>query len=238
MAKQSGLGVRLYAAGYDLSGDANALNNMGYSQAMLDVTSLQDSAMARIAGLSDGTVTVNGWFEATGDHAAWTSNSGKLPSADQVVVVGFGTALGDACLGMKAKQASYNVTRAPGSAIATVAEYQSTAGQQLDFGVLLTTGPKQTDASATNSTSVDQTSGTSAGAVGYIEAMSIGSGSATVKIQSSTNNTVWSDLITFIAVTGQTSERVAVTGTVNRYVRVISTGTFTNLVFVVGFARL
>jgi hypothetical protein len=238
MAKQSGLGVRLYAAGYDLSGDANALNNMGYSQTMLDVTSLQDSAMARIAGLSDGTVTVNGWFEKTGDHAAWTSNSGKLPSADQVVVVGFGTALGDACLGMKAKQASYNVTRAPGNAIATVAEYQSTAGQQLDFGVLLTTGPKQTDASATDSTSVDQTAGTSAGAVGYIEAMSIGSGSATVKIQSSTNNTVWSDLITFTAVTGQTSERVAVTGTVNRYVRVISTGTFTNLVFVVGFARL
>jgi len=238
MAKQSGLGVRLYAAGYDLSGDANALNNMGYSQAMLDVTSLQDSAMSRIAGLSDGTLSVNGWFEATSDHAVWTSNSGKLPSAEQVVVVGFGTALGDACIGMNAKQASYNVTRAPGAAIATVAEYQSTAGQQLDFGVLLTTGPKQTDASATDSTSVDQGAGTSAGAVGYIEAMSIGSGSATVKIQSSTNNTVWSDLITFTAVTAQTSERLAVTGTVNRYVRVITSGTFTNLVFVVGFARL
>jgi len=238
MAKQSGLGVRLYAAGYDLSGDANALNNMGYSQAMLDVTSLQDSAMSRIAGLSDGTLSVNGWFEATSNHAVWTSNSGNLPSADQVVVVGFGTALGDACIGMNAKQASYNVTRAPGAAIATVAEYQSTAGQQLDFGVLLTTGPKQTDASATDSTSVDQGAGTSAGAVGYIEAMSIGSGSATVKIQSSTNNTVWSDLITFTAVTAQTSERLAVTGTVNRYVRVITSGTFTNLVFVVGFARL
>jgi len=238
MAKQSGLGVRLYAAGYDLSGDANALNNMGYSQAMLDVTALNNDAVARIAGLSDGTVSVNGWFEQSSDHAVWTSNSGKLPTADQIVVVGFGTALGDACLGMKAKQASYNVTRAPGSAIATVAEYQGTAGQQLDFGVLLTTGPKQTDASATNSTSVDQTAGTSAGAVGYLQAVSIGSGTATVKIQSSTNNSVWSDLITFTAVTAQTSERVAVTGTVNRYVRVITSGTFTNLVFVVGFARL
>ena len=115
---------------------------------------------------------------------------------------------------------------------------QSTAGQQLDFGVLLTTGPKQTDASATNSTSVDQTAGSSAGAVGYLQAVSIGSGTATVKIQSSTNNSTWSDLITFTAVTAQTSERVAVTGTVNRYVRVITTGTFTNLVFVAGFARL
>lgn len=238
MAKTSGLGVRLYAAGYDLSGDANALSGMGYSQTLLDVTALQDSAASRIAGLSDGKVTVNGWFDSTTSHAAWASNSGKLPSADQVVIVGLGTALGDECIGIKAKQANYNVTRAPGSAIATVAEYQSTAGQQLDFGVLLTTGPKQTDASAADSTSVDQTSGTSAGGVGYLEAISIGSGTATVKIQSSTNNSTWSDLITFTAVTAKTSERVAVTGTVNRYVRVITSGTFTNLVFVVGFARL
>lgn len=238
MAKQSGIGVRLFVAGYDLSGDINAISTAGYTQALLDVTTLSNDAVARIAGLSDGAVSVNGWFEQTSDHAVWTSNSGKLPTADQLVIVGLGTALGDACIGMKAKQATYGVTRAPGSAIATVAEFQSSEAQQLDFGVLLTTGPKQTDASATSSTGVDQTAGTSAGAVGYLQAVSIGSGTAAVKVQSSTNNSTWSDLISFSSVTAQTSERVAVTGTVNRYVRVATTGTFSNLVFVVGFARL
>ena len=238
MAKQSGLNVRLYAAGYDLSGDANALSNAGYSQAMLDVTSLQDAAAARITGLSDGGLTVNAWFEAASDHAAWTSNSGTLPSADQVVIVGLGTALGDPCIGLAAKQAAYNVTRAPGSALATVAEYQGTSGQQTDFGVLLTTGPKQTDASATNSTGVDNSASSAGGAVGYVQAMSLGSGTAVVKVQHSTNNSVWTDLITFASITALTSERAAVTGTINRYVRIQSSGTFTNLVFVAGLARL
>ena len=40
MAKVSGLGVRLYAAGYDLSADVNVVDAIGYTQNMLDVTTL------------------------------------------------------------------------------------------------------------------------------------------------------------------------------------------------------
>ena len=71
MAKVNGLGVRLYAAGYDLSGDVNVVDGMGYTQQMLDVTTLDVAATARIAGLSDDALTVNGWFEAASDHAAY-----------------------------------------------------------------------------------------------------------------------------------------------------------------------
>ena len=84
MAKTSGLGVRLYAAGYDLNTDVNAISGIGSSQELLDVTSLSKSAMERIIGVGDANVSVNGYFDsATGrSHAAWTSNSNKIPTAD------------------------------------------------------------------------------------------------------------------------------------------------------------
>lgn len=72
------------------------------------------------------------------------------------------------------------------------------------------------------------------GAAAYLHAFSIGSGSATVKVQDSADRIAWADVpgLAFTAVTGPTSQRVA-TGTtenVKRYVRVYVTGTFTNLV--------
>ena len=96
MSKTSGLGVRLYAGGYDVNADVSALQALGYEQQLLQVPNFEKSAMERIAGIGDGRMTVNGWFNAAGAHAAWASNSGKLPTADVVVVAGFGTALGDA----------------------------------------------------------------------------------------------------------------------------------------------
>jgi formate/nitrite transporter FocA (FNT family) len=63
--------------------------------------------------------------------------------------------------------------------------------------------------------------------------MSIGSGTATVKIQTSTNRTAWTDLITFTNVTAAGSEykrTVSHTATVSRYLRCYVTNTFTSLV--------
>jgi hypothetical protein len=74
---------------------------------------------------------------------------------------------------------------------------------------------------------------------------SIGSGTATIKIQESSDDgagDAFADITggSFTAVTGRTAERIAsssATLTVERYVRVVTTGVFTNLVFAVGFNR-
>ena len=50
MAKTSGLGVRIYANGYDLNTDVNALSGIGSTQTLLDVTPLSKSAAERIIG--------------------------------------------------------------------------------------------------------------------------------------------------------------------------------------------
>ena len=240
MAKVNGLGVRLYAAGYDLSGDVNVVDSIGYTQQLLDVTTLDKEATARIAGLSDSALTVNGWFEQTGDHAAYTSNTGKLPTADQIVFTQMGTALGDPFAGMTAKEATYVVTRASGAALATTATYSSTAGEQAEWGVTLTAS-KTTNASAASGTGVDNAASSANGCVAYLEAMSLVSGTCVVKVQHSTDNVTFTDLITFTSVTTANApfaQRSTASGTINRYLRVNTSGTFSTIVFVAGVARL
>ena len=65
----------------------------------------------------------------------------------------------------------------------------------------------------------------------------LSSGSPTVKIEDSANNSDWADLITFSTSSAASAERKTVTGTVNRYVRCTLTGTFSNLAFAVILVR-
>ena len=242
MAKQSGLGVRLYASGYDLNTDVSALSGVGSSQELLDVTALENPARARIPGLGDASISVNGFFDnaAGRSHALYSSNSGALPTTDQNVVISMGTSRGDPACGFAAKQATYTIDRAPGNAVATSVSYEAADGYGLSWGVLLTDGPKQTDTSATNSASVDNGSSTAAGAVAVLEVETLTGTSATVVVQDSSDDAVWTDLLTFTAATDRTSEIVRVTGTstVDRYLRVTTSGTFTVCTFVLTVARL
>lgn len=235
MAKTNGLGVRIYANGYDLNTDVNALSGVGTNQALLDTTALANAATARTIGLRDSTLTVNGWFDnATGfSHDAFSAISG-----DAEVIMTMGTSRGDSACGMVADQSSYNIDRSQGSAIATTVEFSTSDGEGLNWGVVLTDGPEQTDSSATNSASVDNSTSSSNGGIALISVESIGSGTATVKVQDSSDDAVWADLASFTAVTGRTSEAVSVSGSIDRYLRVQTTGTFTDISFVVQMTRL
>lgn len=83
---------------------------------------------------------------------------------------------------------------------------------------------------------IDRGSGSASnfGAAAYLHAFSIGSGSATVKVQDSADRIAWADVpgLAFSAVTGPVVERVVTgpTENIRRYVQVEVTGTFTNLV--------
>jgi len=235
MAKTNGLGVRIYANGHDLNTDVNAISGIGQTQTLLDVTPLAKSAMERIVGLRDAIVSVNGYFDNAAD---FSHDAFKSISADSEVIVTDGTSRGDHACGMVADQGSYGINRGEGSAITTTVEFSTSNGKGLNWGVVLTDGPDQTDASAANSAAVDNTSSTSAGAIGVVSIESVASGTADIKVQHSTDDITYADLLTFTGATGRTSESISATGTVNRYVRVASTGTFTDLVFVMQFARL
>tara|TARA_R110000824_G_scaffold55425_4_gene152692 strand:- start:1896 stop:2603 length:708 start_codon:yes stop_codon:yes gene_type:complete len=235
MAKTNGLGVRIYANGYDLNTDVNALSGIGTNQALLETTSLSKTATERIIGLQDSTLSVNGWFD---NAAGMAHDAFKSIAGDSEVIMTMGTSRGDAACGMVADQSSYNIDRSQGSAIATTVEFSTSDGNGLNWGVVLTDGPEQTDSSAANSASVDNAASTSNGARAVISVESIASGSAVIKIQESADNAAWADMMTFSTVSARTSEATSMTGTVPRYLRVQTSGTFTNLVFVVQIARL
>jgi len=231
MAVQNGLNVRLYVMGFDLSGSANAIDSMGYSQALLDTTPLNKEAQTRMVGLNDGTLSVNSYFDtgATGNHALYSSNSGKLPTADQVVLVPMGSAVGDPAIGISGKQAEYNVSRSDGSVITQSIGYSGN-GMGGEFGVMLT-AHDDTHSSATNGTSVDNGASSANGAVGYIQIFALASGTVVAKIQHSADNSTFADLISFTstaAASAPTAYRATATGTINRYTRVITSGTFSN----------
>ena len=93
--------------------------------------------------------------------------------------------------------------------------------------------------SDTNGTAVDNAAGTTNGGTGVVHVTAFSGFSGGVfKVQHSTDNSSWSDLITFTTVAGKTSERVTVSGTVNRYLRFFTDVTGTGSVTVQGsFAR-
>ena len=240
MAKISGLDVRLYTEGYDLSGDANALDGLGYTEELQEIPVLNLSGMQRQGGRTDGHVSVNAWFDNASNqqHDAWLASS-KLPTGDRLVMIPLALTIGDGVAMLRAKQASYNVSNQAGSALAASAEFQAN-DFGLEFGITLTAG-KVTDASATNHTSVDGSASSSAGGIGQVQVFSLGSGTVVPIIQDSADNSSFAAItgLTFTGAAARAAERLATssTATIRRYVRFASTGTFTNAVLAVGFQR-
>jgi hypothetical protein len=242
MAIQTGLNTRLYVEGYDLSGDANSLDGAGYTQTLLDITALNTEAITRTTGLVQGTISFNGFFNnATGQsHPVLSSNSGKLPADDQIVLIPLGADVGDPFAGLVSKEANYNVSRSQDSAITLNASYAS-EGIGTEFGEMLT-AHDDTHSSAGSGTVLDSGASSSNGASGYCQIFSLASGTVTVKIQHATSSSgTYSDLISFTATgTGAVpmAERGTASGTINRYLKVTTTGTFSNAVIAVGLCRL
>lgn len=241
MAKQSGLGDALYIAGYDLSGDISAVNSIGGGPALLDVTGIDKSAFQRIGGLRDGRIDYTAFFNPAAGQAH--PRLSTLPTADVIVSYYRGTALGGASANLVAKQLNYDGTRADDGAFTFAGQNQGN-GYGLEWGTSLTAG-KRTDTTATNGSSVDfGTGSTTFGLQAYLHVFAFTGTSVTVKLQESSDNgagDAWADVTGggFTAATGITSQRIATASnlTVERYLRVVTTGTFTNAVFAVSVNR-
>ncbi|MFG3510249.1 hypothetical protein ACGF5F_32655 [Streptomyces sp. NPDC047821] len=241
MAKQSGLGDNLYIAGYDLSGDINALGNIGGGPATLETTGIDKSAMERIGGVRDGRLQMASFFNPGTDRSHLRLST--LPTSDVIAGYFRGTTLGGPSANIVAKQIGYDGTRGDDGSFTFSVEAQAN-GYGLEWGRSMTAG-KRTDTTATNGSSVDFGTGSTAfGLQAYLHVFSFTGTSVTVKIQESSDNgagDAWADVTggAFTAATGVTSQRIATASgqTVERYLRVVTTGTFTNAVFAVSVIR-
>lgn len=239
MAKRGGLGQRFFVGGYNLSGDIGSFQRVAGGNSPLVVTGIDKSAFERIGGKRDGGIDWSAWFNDAAGQAHPVLSA--LPRADVVASLLTGTTAGMPVASMVAKQLNYDGTRnEDGSFPLTV---QSLAnGFGLDWGVLLTAGLRQ-DTAATNGAALDfgAVQGGAYGAQLFVHLNAFTGTSVTIKVQSSSDNGVgdaWADvagLTTGALVAAPQAARIAYTGAaLERYLRVVTTGTFTVADFVVG----
>lgn len=237
MAKSSGLGDGFYVAGYDLSGDTNALSNISTPVNLLDLTGINKFAYERQAGQIDGMMGFTSFFNKIPVNGGGATDVLELlPTTDVMMTYARGTALGNAGAAMIGKQVGYDGTRATDGALTFVAEGQAN-GFGLDWGLQLTAGLR-TDTAATNGTSINTTASASFGAVAYLQVTAFTGTDCTVHIQDSADNSSFADVtgLVFTATTAaHTTQRLATTATatVRQYLRAITSTSagFTSITF-------
>lgn len=241
MAKTSGLGDNFYIGGYNVSGDINSLNDVGGGPALLDFTGIDKSAMERRGGLRTGHLGATAYFNPSASQAHPVLSA--LPTADTQVMYFCGTAIGNAAACMTAKQVNYDGTRGDDGDFKFAVDAQSN-GYGLEWCRQMTAGVRS-DTSATNGTSLDFGVGsTTFGLQAYLQVFSFTGTSATVKIQESSDNgsgDAFADVTggTFGAQSAIGFSRIATDSnlTVERYLRVVTTGTFSQCSFAVAVIR-
>lgn len=211
-----------------------------WTATMLDVTCLPDLAKVFIVGQDTSTFHVGGILDVVGtattssfDHIA---NTWKTTADVPFTIAPRGYTFGNELFGVVANESAFSV----GSAVADKAVFSLDAQTDgtTDFGVSLHDLTAET--TSTNSTFNDGGAATAGGAAGFLHVTAFsGLTNIIVKIQHSTaSGSGYADLITFSTVTGLTSQRSTVTGTVNQYSRALWTVTGSgSCTFAVGFAR-
>ncbi len=241
MAKQTGLGDRFFVGGYDLSNDVGTIDALGGGPAPAEVTGIDVEGFERIAGLFDGRAEWSGWFDPDDDrgHDRWS----ELLRGDQVFTYARGSAIGVPSAGLVGKQPDYAGSRGDDGGLSFKVSAMAAAGHTLEWGRLHTSASR-TDTTATNGTGVDGGAASSFGLVAYLQVLALTGTSVTVKLQQSSDNGVgdaWADVTDggFAAATEPGAQRLQTdpAAAVERYLRVVSSGTFTSAQFLVMVMR-
>ncbi len=238
MAKESGLGDQLFIDGYDIGADVSAISTLSTPRETLPATGITQYANERLFGKRDGQVEFTNYFDDATDaeHDALK----RLPMTDAHIMFLHGTTLGGESYSIVGKQIGYDPTRGDdGSLTFGVSASANSFGS--DWGNQLTAG-KRTDTVATLGTSIDTLASASFGWQAYLQVFSITGTSVTLTLEDSADNITFLPISggAFTAATTRTVQRLqssSDTATVRRYIRVSSTGTFSNAVFAVSITK-
>lgn len=242
MTKQAGMGDRLFVGGLDISGDINSVGPVSGGGRALDMTDITQSAMDRQLTIRDGQIGFKAYFNPDTGRAHDALST--LPTTDVVVSYLRGAALGAPAACMVAKQVDYNLARGDDASLTfDVSALANLYG--MEWGVQLTAGGR-TDTGGSNGTSTDLTTvSTSFGWQAWLHVAAVTGTSVTVTLQDSADNGTFANLsggafTAVTAVTGHAAQRLqsaSRTDTVRRYLRVVSSGTFSSATFAVVFTR-
>jgi len=237
--KVTGMGDGLWWAGVDVSGSIMSVGRIGGGPALATVPDITMLAQARIGLTRTGTIEASSYFTPSDHHPTFAA----LPTTNTLVVYRHRNVLGNPAACLWARQLSYDPNRgADGSLSFSLTSEGDAYG--LEWGRQGTAGLR-TDGAATDGASVDDGAASASGLAAYLTVTAFTGTSVTVKLQQSSDNGVgdaWADVtgggFTAVSTAGafqriQTATNLAV----ERYLRVVTTGTFSNVEFGVVIVR-
>lgn len=233
----AGKAGKCYVNGFDLSSFLNKASTKGAAD-MLDVTVFGNNSKNYISGLLDADIALEGFFDSTavtGIDAVCAAILGS-GTVGSVAYMPGGDAIGARGYCALALESDYEVGSAVGEVVGATLAFKTNTGQESVQGL----HALGAEVGAVNSASIDNLAASSAGGAGYLHVTTaVALTTATIKIQHSTDNSVFTDLVTFANVTVTPGyQRIAVAGTVNRYLRsALTTLTGTSITYFAAFNR-
>lgn len=221
----------VYQDGNDLTGYLRSMSNSAEVETA-EASTFADDDKVYVTGVQDATISAEGLFDATfdGNLDSITTSPAKAVFS----VYPGGDALGSAGRGYSLDITSAERTAEVGDVVMVSLEGQSSVGTEriLSYHALA-----QRIAAGT-ATAIDGAAASTAGGVGYLHATAA-SGTVVVKVQHSSDNVTFADLVTLGSVTASARAfRTTSAGTVNRYTRLVYTPTPSGTAtFVAGFGR-
>ena len=183
-----------------------------------ETTAFSDDDKTYIVGLADGTISTSGMFDSSAGASDAVLNGMIQQDDNTFTVYPEGVARTNRAVLSNGALTSYEVSSPVADVVAISAEIQADGG--LLHGIDLT-GQQIVSASGVT-TEVNNGAATTSGALFNLHVTANDrDGATTIKVQHSSDNATYADLVTFTSVSASTTtgETITSTGTVNQYLR-------------------
>ncbi len=238
MATAHGKLTTVLANEFDLSSRVSQAS-VSWNQQAVSVTGMGVDDEELIAGLRSGSLTGQGaWDDAAGQNEA-LFNAELGNDIVWTVAIGGGDASGDIgnrTLMIDMVAADWNPRSVNNDAVRWSGGGPSANTVRIGGRLL---HPVTAETTTGNYASSDWGAGpTTNGAVAHLHVTAFTGTNATITVEDSANDSTFANLGTFASVTGVGSERLAIAGNVERYVRAaVTVDNFTSMTFAVSLAR-
>ena len=200
----------------------------------ISTTMFGDDNESYISGIDTASLDLTGLFDGGTDaNDEELTNAFGVTTATPLSIFQNGTTAGQPCVLLDSKIQNYTIDSSVSEAVGISSNFTGN-----DFGRGLSLYALTNTSATANTTAVDFGSSTTFGGQAFLHCTAHSSANIAVKLQSSADNASFADVTAggFTAITGTTSERIAPTGTINRYVRLVITVTSGSATFQVSFS--
>lgn len=202
-----------------------------------ETTTMGSSYVTRVGGLFDSKMSCDGIYDGTATTGIYALAKAALSSSSVSIlnVYPLGeVSRGDVGLALRARITDHSVEM-PCQNILTVSSNFTGYGK---LELIESLHPLAAETTTGNGTALDGAAATTNNGAVWVHCTAFTGTSITLTVEDSADNSSFATIATFTAITaGGSSERIAITGTIRRYVRVVRSGTYTTATFSVGLYR-